>query len=72
MRVDPPPDCDAFEQDWGPKDNNLVGQVRRLGETGPVYVVLRLVGGDHAEIEIPVTGEKITLTVAEILANPQE
>jgi hypothetical protein len=50
---------------------SLVGQVRRLGETGPVYEVLRLVNVDQAEIQIPETGEKVTLTVAEILMDPK-
>lgn len=50
---------------------SLVGQVRRLGETGPVYEVLRLVNGDLAEIQIPETGEKVTLTVAEIMTDPK-
>ena len=54
------------------KNETLVGQIRRLGETGPVYEVLRLVDGDQAEIQIPETGEKVTLTIAEILSNPLE
>lgn len=50
----------------------LLGQFRRLGETGPVYEVVALKDGNKlAEIEIPETGEKATLTVAEVLANPK-
>lgn len=53
-----------------PGDGKICGQVRRLGETGPVYEVIRLVGDDQAEIQIPETGETAILMVAEILTNP--
>lgn len=50
----------------------LVGQFRRLGETGPIYEVIGLKdNGKLAEIEIPESGEKATLTVDEVLANPK-
>lgn len=54
------------------KKDELVGQFRRLGETGPIYEIVTLKSdGKLAEIVIPQTGEKATLTVDEILGNPK-
>lgn len=48
----------------------VIGESRRLGETGPAYEVLRFVGDDEVEIEIHETGEVVTLSLEEISQNP--
>jgi hypothetical protein len=55
-------------------EKKLVGTFRRLGEYGPVYEIVgfRLEEGSKvAEIEVPESGEKTTLSVEEVLSDPQ-
>ena len=52
----------------------LSGSFRRLGEYGPVYqvVAVHTEGAARvAEIHLPESGEKTTLPLAQVLANPK-
>ena len=49
----------------------LVGQVRRFGEAGPVYEVLRVKdGGKIAEVRLPESEEKADVLVEFVLQDP--
>jgi hypothetical protein len=47
----------------------LVGTFRRFGECGPVYEILAVVG-EGVEVEVPETGEKLTVELRDVLADP--
>jgi hypothetical protein len=50
----------------------LVGQVRRFGETGPVYEVISVKdNGKLAEIQIPESGEKAEVLVEHVVMDPR-
>ena len=51
----------------------LVGSFRRFGETGPIYTILQAhEQGDQVELEVelPETGEKTTVRLEDVLADP--
>jgi hypothetical protein len=55
-------------------DEKPIGTFRRLGEYGPVYqvVAVRNEGPSRvAEIHLPKSGEKTTLPLEQVLANPK-
>jgi len=57
-----------------PHERALVGKYRRLGNSGPVYWVvdIRDEGAQRvAEIQLPESGERTTLPLEQILANPE-
>ena len=49
---------------------SLVGQYRRFSEYGPAYEVLELAENDEALIEVVYSGERVTVAIAEIMADP--
>lgn len=46
-----------------------VDQVRRFGAAGPAYII-RGVSGAVCRIEVPATGEKLSLPLAKVAADP--
>ena len=48
----------------------LVGQVRRLGEFGPAYEVLKLVEDSKALIHVFSSGEEVALKIEDIMSDP--
>jgi hypothetical protein len=59
----------------GPYDEDkLVGTFRRFGVTGPVYEILavRAEGPSKVvDVEVPETGEKVTVKLEDVLTDPQ-
>ena len=60
-----------------PRPHDLIGTIRRFGETGPVYIVRSVVDdhiGDDAllRIEIPETGEELELPYLTAIFDPVE
>ena len=49
----------------------LVGTFRRFGEFGPVYEILAMQAGGMVEIEVPETGEKTSVSLDEVLEDPE-
>jgi hypothetical protein len=47
----------------------LVGTFRRFGETGPVYEIVAI-ERDDVKVEVPETGEKLTVALRDVLADP--
>lgn len=54
----------------GDMSQSLVGQVRRFGEEGPAYEVVRMMGADQAWICVICSEEELAYPVAHILADP--
>jgi hypothetical protein len=54
---------------YGQEEDKLVGTFRRFGETGPVYEVLA-VEREDVQVEVPETGEKLTVALRDVLADP--
>jgi hypothetical protein len=51
----------------------LVGTFRRFGEVGPVYEILEAheeAGQVEVEVELPETGERTTVRLEDVLADP--
>jgi hypothetical protein len=48
----------------------LIGQVRRLGEAGPAYEVIRIEGRDKVVIEVVYSGEVVTCKLTDVLEDP--
>ena len=48
----------------------LVGTVRRLGEFGPAYEVLKVVSDSKALIHVFSTGEEVALKIEDIMTDP--
>ena len=52
----------------------LEGTCRRFGDFGPRYEILAVHeegGAKFVDVEVPETGEKVTLPLAEVLADPK-
>jgi hypothetical protein len=55
-------------------EDKLIGTYRRLGEYGPVYKVVALRGEGPSrvvDIQLPESGEKTSLPLEQVLANPK-
>ena len=55
-------------------EDKLIGTYRRLGEYGPVYQVVAVRGEGPsrvADIQLPESGEKTSLPLEQVLANPK-
>jgi hypothetical protein len=48
----------------------LIGQVRRFGDAGPAYEILRIDSNDEAWIRVVFSGEELAYPIAEIVADP--
>jgi len=51
------------------QEKNFVGTFRRFGEFGPVYEILE-VARENVRVEVPETGEKLTVALRDVLADP--
>jgi len=58
------------EQAESEGQQNLVGQIRRLGPDGPAYEIVDLDKTGKVKIEVIDTGETVTCPLAEILKDP--
>jgi virulence-associated protein VapD len=50
--------------------SELVGQCRRFGEHGPAYEILEMAKNDEALVEVIYSGERVTIPLVEIMADP--
>ena len=48
----------------------LIGQIRRLGDAGPAYEIMKIDDAGNVAIEIIYSGEKVVCPIAEVLEDP--